>query len=162
MTGWLTPTPEGERVLLRPPATGDEPALIEMATDPEVRRYIDGPVDPDTARAAQKTATPVWGQFVIVDRISGDVTGSGSLARKRGPWEISYQLRRPYWGRGFAGEAVTLVRDWFFAETDENLLIATTQLANTRSRRLLERAAATLVKEFEQYGLPQGWYEFRR
>ncbi|MEV0898179.1 GNAT family N-acetyltransferase [Actinoplanes sp. NPDC049802] len=108
MTGWLTPTPAGDQVLLRPPTVGDEPALIEMATDPEVRRYIGGPVDRDIAadRAARKVTAPVWGQFVIVDRVSGEVVGSGSLARKRGPWEISYQLRRAYWGRGLANRPI--------------------------------------------------------
>ncbi|BCY11028.1 GNAT family N-acetyltransferase [Actinoplanes sp. L3-i22] len=95
---------EGERVLIRSPAPGDEPALIEMATDARVRRYLGGPADPDTAAAsARQKVTGQPGQFVIVERATGDVAGSGSLARKRGPWEISYQLRDGFTCRGLAG-----------------------------------------------------------
>ncbi|WP_436528354.1 GNAT family N-acetyltransferase [Actinoplanes sp. HUAS TT8] len=108
MTGWLQPHLEGDRVRLRPPARGDEPELIEMATDTRVRRYIGGPVDQATAAAvaARKVSTPVWGEFVIVDRATSEVAGSGSLARKRGPWEISYQLRCCFWHKGYANPPV--------------------------------------------------------
>ncbi|MBM0273959.1 GNAT family N-acetyltransferase [Micromonospora tarensis] len=164
MTEWLSFSPEGERVRLRPPGYGDEPALIEMATDPHVRSYIGGPIDPTVAaaNAMQKISAQAWGQFVIVGRVSGEVVGSGSLARKRGPWEVSYQLRRAYWGHGLAGEAVELIRVWFFENLDENLLIATTQRANDRSKRLLSRAGAVFAGTFEQYGLVQERFEFHR
>ncbi|GAA3348760.1 hypothetical protein GCM10020358_68430 [Amorphoplanes nipponensis] len=162
--GWLLPAVLGERVLVRAPAVGDESALVEMSIDPEVRRYIGGPVDQPTAegRAARKAVDPRWGEFVIVDRVSDTVVGSGSLARKRGPWEVSYQLRRAWWGRGMAGEALSLIRDWFFTHMREDLLIATTQRVNVASRRLLERAGATHASTFEQYGLAQERYEFHR
>lgn len=155
---------EGERVLIRSPALGDEPALIEMATDARVRRYIGGPVDPDTAAATarQKVTGPQPGQFVIVERATGDVAGSGSLARKRGPWEISYQLRDGFTGRGLAAEAVALVTGWFFATMPDDLLIATTQRANEASRHLLQRAGAVLTGTFTQYGKVQERYDFRR
>ncbi len=96
------PQLQGPLVRLRPPAPGDEPALIEMATDALVRRYIGGPDDlaTATAKAPRKVTTPDPGDVVIVARASGAVAGSGSLARKRGPWEICYMLRRTCWGRG--------------------------------------------------------------
>lgn len=155
---------EGALVRLRRPEPGDEPALIEMATDPLVRRYIGGPVDLATAsaKATRKVTTPAPGEFVIIDRASCEMAGSGSLARKRGPWEISYMLRRTSWGNGLATATVALVRGGFFAHTTEDLLIATTQRANEASRRVLHRAGAVLAGEFVQYGLPQERYEFHR
>lgn len=164
MTGWLEPQPKGTRVRLRPPALGDEPALIEMATDPQVRRYIGGPIDAATAavRAARKATNPAWGEFIIVNLVTDEVVGSGSLARKRGPWEVSFQLRWQCRGNGFALEAVLLIRDWFFQHTAENLLIATTQKANEACRRLLARAGAAFTGTFEQYQLVQERYEFYR
>jgi ribosomal-protein-alanine N-acetyltransferase len=164
VTGWLRPPLEGERVRLRPPAPGDEPALIEMATDTRVRRYLGGPADEATAaaRAARKVTAPAWGQFVIVDVVTSQVVGSGSLARKRGPWEVSFQLRWQCCGNGFALEAVQLIRDWFFRHTTEDLLIATTQQANAACRRLLVRAGAVLAGTFEQYQVVQERYEFQR
>lgn len=164
MKDWLHPPLVGGRVVIRPPAMGDEAALVEMATDVRVRRYIGGPVDPVTAAAKAETKinSPVRGQFVVADRRGGEVVGSGDLARKRGPWEVSYQLRHRYWGQGLAAEAVTLIREWFFAHADDDVLIATTQRANERSRRLLERLGAVNVGAFEQYGLVQERYEFYR
>jgi ribosomal-protein-alanine N-acetyltransferase len=164
VTDWLQPPVVGERVVLRPPAAGDDVALVEMATDERVRRYVGGAVDRVVAaeKAARKIDHPVWGQFVITDRGSGEAVGSGDLARKRGPWEVSYQLRHVYWGQGLASEAVSLVCAWFFAHTDEDLLIATTQQANDRSRRLLQRLGATQTASFEQYGLEQQRFEFYR
>jgi ribosomal-protein-alanine N-acetyltransferase len=143
VTGWLEPQPAGGLVLLRPPARGDEPALIEMAVDAEVRRYVGGPANADVAleKASRKVSSSTWGQFVVVERAAGDVVGSGDLAQKRGPWEVSYQLRRAYWGRGFAGEALALITEWFFAFTTEHLLIATTQRANPQPSSAVERNA---------------------
>ena len=72
---WLPTALTGERVVVRTPAAGDEPALVEMAIDAQVRRHIGGPVDHATAvtRAAQKisatrdgaswsssTVSPAW------------------------------------------------------------------------------------------------------
>jgi ribosomal-protein-alanine N-acetyltransferase len=154
----------GPRVLVRAPAVGDEPALIEMATDPHVRRYLGGPQTPATAEtnATAKINDARWGQFVIVEHATAAIAGSGSLARKRGPWEISYQLRHAFWGRGLAREAVDLVRAWFFTAFDDDLLIATTQQANLASQRLLDRLGATRAGSFEQYGLIQLRFEFHR
>jgi RimJ/RimL family protein N-acetyltransferase len=156
---------EGTRIVLRPARPGDERALIRLATDPCVRRYIGGVRDPREAdtRASQTVIAPRPGQFVIVDRSQEKVIGSGDIDRKREPWlyELSYQLLPAAWGQGFALEAVTLARVWFFENTGETALIATTQVANERSTRLLQRAGAVLIREFEQYGLQQLWYEFR-
>lgn len=113
-------------------------------------------------KAATKIAQQNWGQFVIADRVTDEVLGSGDISRKRGPWEISFQLRQASWGQGLATEAVTLVIELFFGHTDESVLIAVTQEANVRCSRLLERLGATMTGTFDQYGLTQRRYEFSR
>ncbi|WP_198171051.1 GNAT family N-acetyltransferase [Actinoplanes awajinensis] len=164
MIDWLADPLLGTKVLLRSPAPGDEPALIEMATDPRVCRYLKGPAEPDVARehARRRVEDPGWGRFVVVALTNQEVAGQGSIERKRGPWEVSYKLRYSYWGQGLASEAVDLIRAWFFEHTGENLLIATTQKANSHSRKLLARAGATFTGTFTQYGLEQERYEFTR
>jgi ribosomal-protein-alanine N-acetyltransferase len=152
------------RVVVRRLRPGDEAALAELFCDPEVRRFVGGPFDLVTARtrAVQMVADPARGRFVIADRVTDVVVGSGDISRKRGPWEISYQLRRASWGMGLASETVATLLDWFFANTDEDILIAVTQDANDRSARLLERNGAVLATTFKQYGALQRQYEFRR
>jgi RimJ/RimL family protein N-acetyltransferase len=164
VTAWL-PTPlDAGRVLLRRPAPDDLAALVGLLTDGEVRRFLGGALDRQTARerVVRLVADPSWGQFVIVDRAMGELVGSGDLSRKRGPWEISYQLRPASWGMGLASETISALVDWFFATMDEDVLIAVTQDANDRSTRLLERNGATVQHRFEQYGALQRQYEFRR
>src|SRR3954452_14601952 len=164
MIEWLATPLTSDRVLVRGPRPGDEPALAALMTDSDVRRYIGGPVEPDTAiaRAAAQVADPARGTFVIVRRRAGAVIGSGNIARKRGPWEISYQLDRKSWGHGLAREALELLTAWYFANMDDPTLMAVTRDANERSWKLLERAGATLTATFEQYGFLQRRYEFQR
>jgi hypothetical protein len=55
---WLPMALAGERVVVRSPAVGDESALVEMATDVQVRRYIGGLADQDTAEARARSTLP--------------------------------------------------------------------------------------------------------
>jgi RimJ/RimL family protein N-acetyltransferase len=165
MTGWLATALTGRRVLVREPAEGDVPALVALMVDPDVRCFLGGPLSYIDAQhaAAAKVTQPGWGRFVIVENGSGLVVGSGDLDRKRGadqPMEVSYQLHPDVWGRGLAREALHLVVTWFFTHTDQDRLIAVTQTANQRSRRLLERTGAVPTITFAQYGALQQQYEF--
>jgi RimJ/RimL family protein N-acetyltransferase len=164
MIDWLVDPLIGTRVLLRTPAPGDEAALIEMATDPRVCRYLKAPSEPSVAaeRARRRVESPGWGTFIVVALADGEVAGQEGIERKRGHWEMSYKLWYPYWGQGLASEALDLIRTWFFDHTGEDLLIVTTRKENIRSRRLLSRAGATFAGSFMQYGLEQERYEFVR
>lgn len=118
-------------------------------------------VDAARIRAAGIVADAAWGVFVLAERDTACVVGSGDISRKRGPWEVSYQLRSASWGAGLAGEAVRCLVDWLFANMDERELTAVTQDANQRSIRMLERVGARLVTCFEQYGVLQRQYLFQ-
>lgn len=160
---WL-PTPlTAARVSVRRPQPGDETMLAQLYTNLDVRRFVGGPLDLSDAqrRALQAVTDEEWGTFVIAT-IAGATIGSGDIRRKRGPWELSYQLDPAYWGQGLASEAVTTLVRWFFDATPADLLIAVTQEDNQRSSRLLERCGALLTETFEQYGAPQRRYEFHR
>ncbi|WP_170323808.1 GNAT family N-acetyltransferase [Cryptosporangium phraense] len=161
---WLPAPLTASRVRVRRPQHGDEAALVALFTDEDVRQFVGGPLGTDDAqrRAARIVADGSWGDFVVEILAERAVIGSGDLRRKRGPWEISYQFDRAYWGLGLASEMLTALVSWFFAATDENLLIAVTQDANRRSAQLLERAGGRSSGTFQQYGAVQRRYEFRR
>ncbi|MFG1929008.1 GNAT family N-acetyltransferase [Cryptosporangium sp. NPDC048952] len=161
---WLPAPLTAPRVCVRRPAHGDEAALVALFTDAEVRQFLGGPLDLDDAqrRAARIVADRAWGDFVVEARADRAVIGSRDLRRKRGPWEISYQFDRAHWGLGLASETLAVLVAWFFAATDEDLLIAVTQDANRRSARLLERAGALAAGSFRQYDAVQRQYEIRR
>lgn len=57
--------------------------------------------------------------------------------------ELSYWIGRPYWGRGFAGEAAMAVVEYGFRSLGLNRIFATTLGRNAPSIRVLEKAGFT-------------------
>jgi len=54
--------------------------------------------------------------------------------------EVGYRLARPYWGRGYATEAVRAVCDYAFTTLDIDRLIAMIDPGNTASIKVAEKA----------------------
>lgn len=145
------------RLLLRPVGPGDVPAHSRLWTDAEVRRYLGGPVDAEVVRARERLCVGVPGLLSVVRRADGRVVGSALVepGAREGRTEVSYQLLPEHWGFGYAREAVTAVADWARGAVPGPDLVAVTQEANTRSRRLLEGLGAVAVERFVQFGCPQ-------
>lgn len=153
---WTTTTVHTERLHLRPFCDDDRETVIAMSTDPDVRRYLGGPVDAPTLELIRSSNLGErWGVFCVETRSSADVIGSCSLSRDRGALELSYQLLPPYWGQGFAAEACQAVLDWAWAEEDDDVIIAVTQAANAPSRRLLGRLGFVEHETFTEWDAQQ-------
>jgi RimJ/RimL family protein N-acetyltransferase len=78
--------------------------------------------------------------------------------------EVSYSFLPEHWGHGYAREAVTAVVDWALADSvaASPAVIAITQQANVRSRRLLESIGMSLVESFVEFDAPQVMYSVDR
>ena len=136
--------------------------MIQLRTDPEGRKYLGGAMSEETARASVQITGELWGAFAIEDRESAEVIGSLSFSRRRGLWEVSYQLRRDSWGQGFAGETIDIALAWFFRATEEDEVSAMTQVSNLRSCRLLERLGSHSTGEFMYRDAVVRRYVFKR
>lgn len=163
MSPWLEKPLLTERLRLRQSTDADQPAKVALLVDSEVREYIGGAKPEEEAyRLVYEPGVDLtWGHLVIADRNSDLLAGTLGFDQKRGPWEVSFQLRRDLWGQGLMAEALLVARDWFFENSDSVEFIAVTQEANQRTRRLLLGAGATETATFEQYGLPQVEYTFK-
>jgi len=151
------------RVVLREPEPGDLSFLVALRTDPDVRRYLGGALADDAAAAlAQLNLSRPDGFFVVERRDEGVPVGVVLLHEGHGGTEVSYQFAPDSWGRGFAAEAVGCVVDHAFAAEGIDELLAVTQVANGRSRRLLDRLGFTPVDEFEEFDEPQVRYTRKR
>lgn len=161
---WTEEPIETDRLLLRPFAERDKPAIVAMETSADVRRYLGGPNDDpgfsDAIRAAAVGERP--GVFCVAERVSGGAIGSVSIDDGRGEYEVSYQLLPEWWGRGFAAEAVSAVLDWFWRTHADDSVIAVTQSANAGSCCLLERLGFIREREFEEFDAVQCQFRLRR
>lgn len=77
-------------------------------------------------------------------------------------YELSYQFLPQYWGKGYAFEVLSAVRDYGIYRLKLTHLVAETQTANIASCRVLEKLGMQKVKELERFGQTQAVYELRR
>ena len=117
--------------------------------------------DAATTMADVNIAHSPW-LFVVERRDTEESIGLVLLHAGHGGTEISYQFLPSSWSRGFAVEAVGRVVDYAFVSLGIDELLAVTQTANERSRRLLERLGLTATEQFEEFGEPQTLYRAQR
>lgn len=138
----------GRRVCLRGPDGDDVDALFRLFADPAVMRHRGRP-----PMASRTEAAGLLGEiqaafdardkidWVVVDRTDAAI-GTCTLFHfdpRHRQAEIGYALRSDLWGRGLAGEAVTLTIDWGFRALGLQRIEAAIDPHNADSRRLLQR-----------------------
>jgi RimJ/RimL family protein N-acetyltransferase len=161
---WLDPAGIGTaRLLLRAVAADDLPALRRGLLDPEVRRYLGGPLDAARLAARRAAAVGERGTFTVATEDGGQVVGFCYLGRHRsGAVELSYTFLPEHWRRGYAREAAAAALAWGFASIPGcGRIVAVTQSDNARSRRLLHALGMRPVDEFVEFGAVQVMYEAR-
>lgn len=145
---WTSTEIPTERLRLRAFRSDDAEAIRELLTDPRVRRYLGGPVDPTVI--VDRVSRLVGGRpgvFAAERTDNGEVIGSFSIDRQHGEPEVSYDLLPSSWGATSLGM------------TDPpRSVIAVTQTANHSSRRLLRRLGFVPEREFEEFGAMQSQY----
>jgi len=131
-----------ERLILRAPSRSDVPAIVRFAGD---RR-----VAVNTTRIPHPYGAADAEQFIAsISRENGGVTFAivldssligicGIDLRPEGA-DLGYWLGAPYWGRGYATEAVRAVIDHAFSELGHEVLLSGTRVTNPASRRVLEK-----------------------
>lgn len=144
MTAEPIPTITSERIRLRPFRADDRTALFDLFCDPAVTRYWSFPAWTDLAQAdafLDADDQPNMIAWAMADRTTDELIGTttiASLNRDQGRGEIGYSLRRAYWKRGLAREAVTRALDHGFDELGLRRFEADADPRNTSSLALLE------------------------
>lgn len=141
--------------------------IARLWTDPEVRRYLGGPVTAGEAARRERECVGVPGSFSVLSRTGETPLGLVTVrpdSRRAGQAEVSYQFLPEHWGYGYAREAVRAAAAWALEQITPPpaVVIAVTQQANRRSRRLLESIGMTLAAGFVEFGEPQVKYSVDR
>jgi len=138
-------------VVLRRVTPADSQSLFELASDPEVMRFMDWPMpaDPKATSARLESTAGDWEkgieyQWVILERGTGECVGTISCRPKGHAVDFGYFLGRRYWGKGLGLAAATAVVSWLARQPEIGRIWATVDVENARSRRLLERLGLIL------------------
>lgn len=136
------------RLVLRPLAETDVPALYTIHADPLAMRYWSGPAWQDDSRGRAMLAHDLDPQHTDHLRLGVTLAESGQLVGTCSFFQINPQCRRcemgymlasHAWGRGLMHEALVAFIGHGFAALDLHRIEADTDPRNERSMRLLER-----------------------
>jgi RimJ/RimL family protein N-acetyltransferase len=139
-----------ERLVLRAPHRVDVPAIVHLAGDRRVAESTARIPHPYAVEDAERYLATVNHQdsgttFAIV--LDGSLIGACGIDAHPDGAELGYWLGLPFWGRGYATEAVRAVIDFAFGEEgppghavpQDGELQAGARVSNPASRRVLEK-----------------------
>ena len=143
----MIPRLETQRLILREWRHSDLDAFAAIYAVPDVMRYLSG--DPLTRQESWRnmaTAAGHWvlrgyGTWVVERKEDGGVVGRVGLIQPEG-WpglEVGWTLGKPYWGKGYATEAISLISQFAFNTLNLNKLEAGCYANNIGSARAFEK-----------------------
>jgi RimJ/RimL family protein N-acetyltransferase len=152
---------ETERLILRRFTEDDIDNLVELDSDPEVMRYLNGGIATPREMVKQSILPRFlsyyvryddFGAWAAVEKSSGAFIGWFSLRpydeSRPDEVELGYRLRRMAWGRGYATEGARALIHRGFTELGVQRVIANAYEHNSTSRRVMEKVGMALVRRY--------------
>jgi RimJ/RimL family protein N-acetyltransferase len=142
------PVLETRRLVLRAPRLEDAKAVTALANDRRIAENtarIPHPYKMSDAEDFIGGANKTGGEamfLITANDGKGKATimgAAGIMLLDRDSPELGYWLGVPYWGNGFATEALHAVIDYAFGDLDHAALHAGARVTNPASRRVLEK-----------------------
>ena len=138
----------GADVIARPYVASDEAAFTSLVCDPCAMSPLGGPA-PDPAslfRRVLREPMPNNGAWAVIHRKAGHYLGHVFVSPSRlvREPELGFVFCRPFWGRGFASQAVPGVVEALRVVSPSLRLAATVDVENSRSQSVLARAGFQL------------------
>ena len=157
------------RLILRNLTDDDLDYLVELDSDPEVMRYINGGIAV-SHQAIVKNFLPYiksynnqrnYGFWAMVDKFSQEFIGwiflrpeiDFELLRQLNfaeadATEIGYRIRRSSWNQGYTTEAAKALIDKSFTESEISKIVAWALAENRASTKVMEKADLKLQQEY--------------
>ena len=150
-----TPLIATGRLVLRRPLKSDAQALVTYANDFNVAGMLGAmphPYGPDDADAflSKEIDWRTGPRFAIEHREFGYIGGLGFDEKAPGKTEVGYWLGRPFWGRGYATEALKAAVAWARDEWGKGVLYAGHFTDNRASGTVLVNAGFLYTGDVEQ------------
>jgi RimJ/RimL family protein N-acetyltransferase len=147
---------ETDRLLLRPFTAADFDAYAAIHGDPEVTRYLTGPMARWEAWRSMAMFAGHWqlrgyGQWAIEEKATGRFVGRAGLHNPDG-WpgpEVGWTFARDCWGKGYATEAGRAAMTYAFDTLGWDHIISVIHPENVRSIRVAERLGLRYERDSE-------------
>jgi RimJ/RimL family protein N-acetyltransferase len=154
---------ETERLVLRRFTDNDVDNLVELDSDPDVMRLINGG-RPTSRDEIESDVLPMfleyyerftgYGFWAAVEKSTGQFVGWFHFRPTKGmpsdEIELGYRLRKSAWGKGYATEGSRALIQKGFADLGVRRVFASTMVVNVGSRRVMEKAGLKFVRAFHQ------------
>ena len=137
------PVLETKRLTLRAPRLEDAKRVATLANDRRIAENtarIPHPYKMSDAESFISSANKAGGEAVfLVTLRDKTVIGACGIVTQEPTPELGYWLGVPYWGNGYATEALHAVIDYAFTDLAHEALQAGARVTNPASRRVLEK-----------------------
>ncbi len=139
---------ETERLLLSHWSESDAEEEYLLARDPFIGKMCGGWTPPESAGEARETIKNVLMKeecYKITRKSDGKLVGCCEIMRSSrfspNPLdpEIGYWIGRPFWGNGYAPEAVRALLARVFTDLDADIVYAGCYDINSQSKRVIEK-----------------------
>lgn len=145
-----------ERLTLRRPLMSDAGALVAFANDFNVAAMLSTMPHPYGPKEAEDFLSKEidWDRapnFAIVHREFGYIGGLGFQEKAPGRTEVGYWLGRPFWGRGYATEALKAAVAWARDGWGKQVLYAGHFTENRASGAVLVKAGFLYTGDVEPW-----------
>jgi RimJ/RimL family protein N-acetyltransferase len=150
----LVPRLETARLVLRGWRQRDFETEAAVSADPDVMRYLGGPIGGSESWRRMATHAGHWvlrgyGTWAVERLDTHELVGRVGLWYPEG-WpavEVGWRLASRAWGQGFATEAARAAVDWAWTALDVPQLISLIHPDNASSMRVAERLGMRRLRE---------------
>ena len=155
------PKIQGESIVLREITQTDSAALKQLTDDPDVYRYLptflfETKYD-DKSYVIEHLYDECFRESIILgifmnDKFCGiaEMYGCREEIHKI---SVGYRLLKRFWGQGIATEALSLMVNYLYNETDIEIITASTMIENSASAAVLKKNGFDLVV----HAVPEDW-----
>jgi [ribosomal protein S5]-alanine N-acetyltransferase len=157
-----------ERLHLREMQESDSLSFFKIWSDPDVARFmnIDYFTDENQAKDMIKLLNELALEnrafrFAIIESKSNEIIGScgyNFLDFENAKTEIGFDIAKPFWGKGYAFEAMHSLLDYAFTHLKLNRIEAKVEPENMNSIRLLQKLNFTFEGTLRQYEKLKGQF----
>jgi RimJ/RimL family protein N-acetyltransferase len=136
------PVLETKRLALRAPRLEDAKSVAALANDRRIAENtarIPHPYRMTDAEGFISGANKAGDAVFLITLRDGTIVGACGIVSEDETPELGYWLGVPYWGNGYATEALHAVVDYAFTDLGHEALQAGARVTNPASRRVLEK-----------------------